>query len=95
MNRSLEYLESQISACHWHWHTTIVNWHLAELGLEEVPAEGAGGVVGGGEPLVEAGGVELLLAGPAAQLGQLVVGAVQDVEADVALLEMGEFRVLC
>ena len=67
---------------------------LAVLGLEKVPAEGAGGVVGGGEPLVEAGRVELLLAGPAAQLGQLVVGAVQDLEADVALLEVGEFRVL-
>ena len=64
------------------------------LGLEKVPAEGAGGVVGGGEPLVEAGRVELLLAGPAAQLGQLVVGAVKDLEADVALLEVGEFRVL-
>ena len=38
--------------------------------------------------------MELLLAGPAAQLGQLVVGAVKDLEADVALLEVGEFRVL-
>ena len=31
--------------------------------------------------------MELLLAGPAAHLGQLVVGPVQDVIADVALLE--------
>ena len=30
--------------------------------------------------------MELLLAGPAGQLGQLMVGAVQDVETDVALL---------
>ena len=31
--------------------------------------------------------MELLLAGPAGHLGQLVVGAVEDVEADVALLD--------
>lgn len=30
--------------------------------------------------------MELLLAGPAGQLGQLVVGSVEDVEANVALL---------
>ena len=55
--------------------------------LEQVPAQRAGRVVGGGEPLVETGRVELLLAGPAGQLGQLVVGAVQDVVTDVALLK--------
>ena len=54
--------------------------------LEQVSAERTGGVVRRGEPLVEAGRVELLLTRPTRQLGQLVVGPVQDVEADVALL---------
>ncbi len=33
--------------------------------LEEVPAQRTGGVVGGGEPLVQAGRMELLFASPA------------------------------
>jgi hypothetical protein len=33
--------------------------------LEEVSTERAGGIVGGGEPFVQAGRVELLLASPA------------------------------
>ena len=37
--------------------------------LEQISAEGTGGIVGGGKPFVETGGVELLLTGPAGQLG--------------------------
>ena len=66
------------------YHTPL--WF--DVVLKQVSAEGTGGVVGGREPLVEAGRVELLLAGPAAQLRQLVVRPVQDVEADVALLQI-------
>ncbi len=39
------------------------------------------------EPLVEAGGVELLLAGATGRPGELVAGPVEHVEADVALLD--------
>jgi len=56
------------------------------VGLEQISAERAGGVVRGGEPLVEARRVELLLTGPASKVGQLVVRTMQNVEANVALL---------
>ena len=54
---------------------------------EQIAAQRARRVVAGAEPLVEAGGVEFLAARPARQLGKLVVGAVQDVIADVALFD--------
>ena len=53
---------------------------------EEVSAQRTRGIVRCGEPLVETSRVELLLASSTSKLWQLVVGAVQDVEADVALL---------
>lgn len=55
--------------------------------LKQISTEGTGRVVTSIKPLVEAVGVELLATGAARQLGQLVVGAVQDVVANVALLD--------
>lgn len=61
--------------------------------LEDVAADGAGGLVAGAEPAVEAGAVELLLARLAGELGQLVRVLVDDAVAHVALLDALELLV--
>jgi hypothetical protein len=58
--------------------------------LKQIPAKRTGRVVAGGKPLVEAGRVELLLAGPAGQFRQLMAGAVQNEKANVTFLNTVE-----
>ena len=53
---------------------------------EQLATHGAGALAAGAEPAVQAGRVEALPAVSAGEPRQLVVGAVQHVEADVALL---------
>lgn len=58
--------------------------------LKKVSTQRTGGIVRCGEPFVQTGRVKLLLAGAATQFGQLMVGAVKNVEAYVTLLHAFE-----
>jgi len=60
--------------------------NLTKQVLKQVPAQRTGGIVRCVEPFVETSRMEFLFASSARQLWQLVTRAVEDVEADVALL---------
>jgi len=63
-----------------------MNWQPWFHTSEELSTHRARALAARVEPLVETGRVKPLLTVPTCQLWQLVVGPVQDVEADVTLL---------